>query len=298
MSPIKVIMLTLPAPLGVLPMKPFLTFIFFIFFITSFSLATILQESYSAIKLGKKHVGFSISRYEFDPKKKQWRVTSYVKTNSLAGNVTESLTATANNKLQPLFFKYNGAINKTTKSIRAVFSKNKMRAIIIENGRKKTIKKDLPKGTFLSSFLVYMLLKDEDGLKPGFRFSYNAIAEEDAGVYPGSSYIKNTTNYKKMKLYRVLTEFKKTKFTSLLSPKGEAIFTNSPVQKISLEMVPSSLIATKGFQVNTKALKRLFGTIPIGLKNSLVKNLWKNKNSIRNNQKTPSIQYRNQQKNQ
>ena len=265
-------------------MKHFVLNVALLITVPQFSLAgktqkKLIHESYSVIRSEKAKIGFAISRYEFYPKSKRWVFISYTKTNSLGGNITEKLIAVSDKKLKPVSFSYEGSQPGEQKKLRASFKKNKM--ILKEEitrsqkkPQKRTLTKTLPKGTFLSSFLNYMIFhsqqkKSHKKIKPGFRFSYNAVAEEDGQVELGSSYIQKKEAYKNLVLFRVITDFKKSQVTSLISPQGEAVYALSPVQKISVEMVTNPSQATRGIEYNAKDIQTLFGQKPKGLKNAL-----------------------------
>jgi hypothetical protein len=103
------------------------------------------------------------------------------------------------------------------------------------------------------------------------KYNYKAIAEEDAKVHSGTSLIKAETTFKGQPAYRVLNEFKDSKFVSVVSKTGEVLQTLAPLQKISTELVKSAAEATAGFKIPQKSLGILFGSVPVGNKNVLHK---------------------------
>ena len=229
--------------------------------------AKVLFEGYYKIKSQGKHVGFTVHRYEFKPKKKQFHSTYYIRTNPQAGDIKESLKAVADHKFHPISYQYTSQVKNKVKTIDAQFKGQKMTAMVSNGKTKNKVTRKIPKNSFLSTFLGYLML--QQGYKKGKNFSYKAIAEEDAKAYKGQALIKSEVKHRGQKAYRILNTFKNQKFVSLVSPKGEIFKTHSPVQQISTEIVSSPSQATKGLKVNSKALKILFGSVPSGQKHSL-----------------------------
>lgn len=232
--------------------------------------AEILFEGYSKVLSGGVPIGYSIARYEYDAKKKQFVATTFLKTNELGGNLTESLKAISSEDMKPVSYAYTTLIGKQAKTIDAKFTKDKFSALVTGE-KKETIAKDLPKGAFLSSFLAYVMLKSPQGLKSDTKYDFQAVAEEDAALYKGIAYVKSAEDYNGIKVLRVLNEFKGTKFISLVTEKGEVILTKSPVQGIATELVAKPSDATGSFPVPVATLKTLFGEVPTGQINEISK---------------------------
>lgn len=249
----------------------FATVIFFTQFLADFARAEVLFEGFSKVMSGGVHIGYAINRYEFDAKKKKFISTSFLKTGELGGNITESLTASATEDLKPIAYQYTTLVGTQTKTIDAKFEKNKLLATVRDGAKSEKIVKDLPKGTFLSTFLAYVMLRSKDGLKADTKYDYQAIAEEDAAIYKGLAYIKNLEDFNGLKAFKVLNEFKSTKFISYVSDHGEVFSTKSPAQSISTELVAQPSQATGNFQIPTSLLNQLFGEIPTGQLNEVAK---------------------------
>jgi hypothetical protein len=249
-----------------------------IFGISSFGSAEVIFEAYSKVFSGGVHAGFTISRYEFDTKKKQFTFTSFLKTNALAGNVMESIQATSKADLTPIQYSYTSLqgievpgtqVKTEVKTIDAKFAKGKMTADVKVGGKITKIKKDLPKGTFLSYFLVYAILNNPKGMTEDTKYEYQAIAEEDAEIVKGVAYVKSIEDQNGMKVYKVLNDFKNMKFVSYITKKGEILSTKSPADSIGSEVVAQSSSATAGFQIPTSLIQQLFGSIPLGTTNPI-----------------------------
>jgi hypothetical protein len=228
-----------------------------------FALAQVLFEGYSKILSGGVHIGYSISKYEFDTKSKQFIATTFLKTNELGGNLTESLKAFSTEDMKPVSYQFTTMEGPKVKTIDAKFEKGKMIAVV-DGAKKETITRDIPKGAFLSSFLAYVMLRSPQGLKSDTKYEFQAIAEEDAAVHPGIAYVKSAEDYNGLKLLRVLNEFKGAKFISQVSEKGEIVTTKAPAISIATQLVASPSEATMNFPMPTATLKTLFGEIPLG----------------------------------
>lgn len=229
--------------------------------------AEVMFEGYSTVRSGQTTIGYTILRYEFDAKKKQFTSTSFLKTNAAGNNVTESLKAVSNDKFQPISYSYTTKVGDTIKTIDAKFANNEMTATVGDGKTSQKVKVPVKKGTFLSTFLGYLML--QNGYKIDKKFTYSAIAEEDGAAYSGEAFIKAEEDFKGQKTFRILNTFKGAEFVSFVNPKGEVIGTVSPLQDISTELMATAAEATKGMVVPSDALKTLFGSVPAGKVNSL-----------------------------
>lgn len=233
--------------------------------------ADILFEGYSKVLSGGVHIGYSIVRYEFDNKSKQFVATTFLKTNEFGGNLTESLKAYSTDDMKPVSYQYTTLIGKDIKTIDAKVSNGKLIGTIKTGDKTEKISRDLPKGSFLSSFLAYVMLRSPTGFKADTKYDFEAIAEEDGTLNKGVAMIKNQEDYNGFKAFKVLNEFKGSKYTSMVSDKGEVFSTKSPVQGISTELVAKPSEATAGLNLPTSTLKTLFGNIPTGQMNEVSK---------------------------
>ena len=265
-----------------------------VFFSTLFTFiplkAETMFEGYYKIRLGGVPAGFIVQKYEFDNKKKQFFSTYYIKTNALAGNITESLKAVCNDKFEPVTYQYTSKTGESIKTIDATFKGNRMKALVSDGKMGNKIDREIPSGTFLSTFLAYMMLSR--GISNNKVYSYAAIAEEDGNVYNGKAMIQDTSKEFPFPTYKVLNEFKGTKFVSMMSEKGEVLGTKSPVQNIETELVKIPAEATHGFQIDTKSLRLLFGSIPTGKVNELGKSPIPQNDETSSNSNKPGIQHK------
>lgn len=233
--------------------------------------AEVLFEGYSKILSNGTPIGYTISRYEFDAKSKKFISTYFLKTAGQGMEITESLKAYANDELAPISYSYTSIVGKETKTIDAKFTGLKMTAQVKSGGKTQTIRKDLPKGTFLSTFLVYLMLKSKEGLKSDANYDYQAIAEEDAEIYKGQASVGKEEAFLGLKAFKVQNKFKDVRFVSYVNERGEALGTSSASQGVSTELVADPTQATVGFPMSTVILKNLFGEVPAGKTNMLSK---------------------------
>lgn len=233
--------------------------------------ADILFEGYSKILSGEQHIGYVISRYEFDAKKKQFISTYFLKTGKGPTEVTESLKAYADAELGPISYEYTTLAGKESKTIDAKFKAGNLSAVVKHNGKIQRIEKKVPKGTFLSTFLVYLMLKSKEGLKSETNYEYQAIAEEDAAIYKGQALVGKEETFNGFKAFKILNTFKDIKFLSYVNERGEVLGTNAMGQGITTELVGTPSEATAGLPYSPTLLKTLFGSVPEGQANVVVR---------------------------
>lgn len=237
------------------------------FTVTTSLAAENLFEAYAKVLLNGEHSGYIISRYEFDAKKNQFSSVYFLKTAKNAGDITESLKATAEADLTPVSYEYTSVIGKETKTIDAKFKNGTMTAVVKTNGKVSRIEKKIPKGTFLSSFLVYVMMKSKEGLKSDSNYGYEAIAEEDGSIQKGQALVGKEEVFNGFKAFKILNTFKGEKFLSYVNDHGEVLGTNVMAQGVNSEVVATAADATKGQSVNDTLLAALFGSVPKGENN-------------------------------
>ncbi len=231
---------------------------------------TILFEGYSKVISSTEHIGYIVARYSFDTKSKEFRVITFMKINSNGTTATETTRAVAKDNFAPVSYDYNFVSGKTTKSIQGRFRGNQFSAAILENGKKKTVETKLKEGTFLSSFLVYMMLKSKTGIQTGVPFKYKAIAEEDAKVYEdGDAKVGAIEKRNGFNVFKIANTFKGSTFDSYVTDRGEVFLLESLSQGLKVELVAKPNDATADFGLTVPILKELFGEVPVGTKNTL-----------------------------
>lgn len=237
------------------------------------SASEVMFEGYYRIDLEAKHIGYSVLRYEFDPKAKTFQVTSFVRAKMGNDIVQESFKGKTTDRFEPISYQYTSIIGKENKMIDASF-KGQIMNLSISDGkkvRKETHK--IPKGTFYSSFLPYMMLQKKLELNQAFK--YEALAEEEGNVYTGKSLVESKEKRGPYETFNILNSYKGEEFISEMAvikdPKnpdknirGEVFSTNSPAKKLSTQLVNSPSVATKGQVVPNKVMVSLFGGMPTG----------------------------------
>lgn len=242
-------------------MKYIILILFLIFMINLRAHSAVLQEGWFQVLLGTQHVGYQVYRYEFDEKKKQFKFTSFTKTNALGGDLTDSLQAVSTQGFEPISYQYTSQVGKESKLIDAAFKNGQMTARIVEKGQTRTETLKIKKETFLSYFLVYLMLNNKSGIKKGLSFKYDAIAEEDAKVYTGFADIKDLEKINGHEVFRVTNKFKNVQAISFITPDGRMMEVRQPTIGSQLK-IATQAEATKGFPSAEKSLKTLFKTIP------------------------------------
>ncbi len=240
--------------------------------------ADVLFEGYSKVNSGKDAVGYIVQRYEFDKSKHQFSTVAFTHLGAKAGNSNESMKAVCNDRFEPLSFSYTLQSKDKSKTIDGSFAKGMMTLKISEGGYLQTKKVKLDKGTFLSSFLGYLML--QNGFKVGKKFQYSAIAEEDGTVETGHALIEKEEPYHDNPAFKIMNEFKETQFTSWVTARGEILATESKAQGISTELVKDPKDATKDQVVPNSTLSLLFGKVPEGHANILSHPVSKNSNPV------------------
>lgn len=233
--------------------------------------ADVLFEGYAKILLSGIHVGFTVQRYEFDPIKKEFAATYYLKTNATAGNLTESLKARASSSLAPIGYQYTELTGEKARTIDASVRGETMNLSIKDGAKQNVLTKKVPKGAFFASFLAYVMLQGPEGIKSGAKYGYQAVAEEDGNLYTGEAYVTGEETVLGLSAFKVLNTFKGARFISWVTHKGEVIATKSPVQQIETEVVSTLQEATEGLSVNTNNLSLLFGGVPKGTENAVAR---------------------------
>lgn len=233
--------------------------------------AETLFEGYYKVTSGGVHVGYIIARYEYDEKKKQFLSTTFTKTNDLGNNLTESLKTISTQDMEPVSYSYTTLMGGKTKAIDAKFEKGKMTATVQQDGKSQKIIKDVPKGTFLSAVMIYMILRSKDGLKDNMKYDFQAVVEEDADILKGVSNIKGHEDVNGIKALKANNEFKDTKYITLLTDNGETLMTRIPANQLNAELVATPAQATGTITVPSALVKALFGDVPAGTKNVISK---------------------------
>lgn len=242
---------------------------------------TLFEGWYRVLSAGQ-HVGYVVQRYEVDPKTRIFTSTYFLKTNAFGNEVTEAVRAKAAENLTPISYQYTSKVGKKTKVIDAVFeggmpakkpTKTKSKidktpdglrivATVSDDGKVQKIDKVFPKGTFLSTFLVYLMLQNKEGIKVGNNYEYHAIAEEDGEAYNGKAFIKETAKQNGVEVFKILNTFKNIQFINHATAKGEVTYTKTPVLHLVSELATSADDARKSITLEEKSIRTLFGAVP------------------------------------
>ncbi len=259
-------------------MKPLLslTKVLVALLITTTASAEILFEGYYKLTLGPEHIGYIIQRYELDSPSKTFISTNFVLTKTADTSSTESLSAKANTKLEPLSYQYTRLEGTKSKAIDAIVKKNKLILKIVENGKAQAREVGLTDKTFFSTFLPHLMLKNPKGISVGNKFTYEAIAEEDGAVEKGEVYVKEQIKERGLDTFRTLNTFRlntprEEQFVNWVNFKGESIKTQVAALNLTAELVTDAKQAYGSLPFSESTIKLLFGNIPEGKINMLNK---------------------------
>lgn len=233
----------------------------------------IMFEGYYRIELESKPIGYTILRFSFDPKANTFEADSFLRAKFGDKIVQESLKAKATDKFHPISYQYTSQVGDQMKMIDATF-KGEVMTLKINDAKKirnETYK--VPKGTFLSTFLPYLLLQQKMELNEAFK--YSAIAEEEGNSYWGKAWIQSKEVKPGYVLFTILNKYKNEEFLSKMAivkdpknatknVKGEVLATTSPTKNHSIKLMASASQATEGQLIPNKTLLAVFGGIPTG----------------------------------
>lgn len=232
------------------------------------SYADVLAEGWYKLLLGQQHIGYIVQRFELDTKKNQVIMTSFLRTNTLGGDITESLQSFSTTGFEPISYQYSILKGKDATLIDGKFANGNATVKVTEKGETKTHKYKVPKGSFLSYFLGYVMTSFENpkdpsdkGIKVGRSFSYKAIAEEDGQLSDGTADVIGTEKINGHDTFRIRVKYKNIQSISSLTGSAEIAQINQPLSGHQVK-VTTREEATRGFPSSDKSLKTLFNTIP------------------------------------
>lgn len=239
-----------------------------IFLLAAGSRAEVLFEGYYKVTQFKKHIGFLVLRHEIDDKTKNFKTTSFIRLGAGGFDMTESYQAVSDAELAPVSLSYLAAGDQKTKTIDVKFKGQKMTGTVLEDGKKTKIDETVPKGSFLSSALYYLMLKSKTGLKTGTKFDYSAITEEGPVVMNGTVTVdKKMVSQGTNQLMKINNKFAGSDYDNLVSSRGEVISAVTPATSIESELVKDKAEATAGIKLSAGTLEKIFGSAPAGNKN-------------------------------
>lgn len=225
----------------------------------------VLFEGYYQVLLKGDAIGFSIQRYENIPKDKQFKTTSFLRTN-LQGQVsTESIVTISDQNLKPIRYEYTAIDHQTSRQLSAVVDGAKLKVTEVKAGKASVREVSLEPDLFFSQVLLYGILKSEEGLKVGVQKKYRAIAEELGEAASGSYKITKLDLFRsKIRSFEIENQFQNNKFMTWVSESGEVIKILDPLIDLTVTLVPAANQATQGQVVPHKVLNTLFGQKPLG----------------------------------
>ena len=231
--------------------------------IPAVSLAKSVQEGWYKVSIGTQHAGFFVQRIDFDAGKKQWTMTTYLKTSALGGNIVESVQSVSGKDLAPVSYLYATQTPNEAKTIKAEFVGKKIQLKISKGDKTETKDVEYKPGIFWSSALLYVMLSSKEGLKVGNSFAYEAIAEEDGKVSQGTAVVSGEEEFRGTKCFKILNTFKGAKYVSIVSETGVIYSIRHPLDSLEVIMVDNRDDAVGSISVSESMMKTLFGTEPV-----------------------------------
>ena len=212
------------------------------------------------------HIGFIFNRYSFDKKNKQFQMVQVVRTvNPLGQENTESLNATVDESFRPITFEYANSLGKETRSLSAIVAGNKMRTVVRYQGAMTTESIELPPKIFLGEFLIFMMMKNKDGLQARKSFVFDAISSRDGKIYRGESLVGGVVEVGKgLKASLVTTHYRGLTTLSKVTDSGKILTTEQSglegTKGQQVIMVDSDLSAIGNLNVPQELLVKIFGS--------------------------------------
>src|ERR1035437_4435778 len=205
-------------------------------------------EGYYRFELENKPVGYTILRFSFDPKANTFEADSFLRAKFGDRIVQESLKATATDKFHPISYQYTSQVGDQMKMIDATFKGDVMTLKINDAKKIRSETYKNPKGTFLSTFLPYLLLQKNLELNEAFK--YSAVAEEDGGSYNGKAWLQSKETKPGYVVFTIVNKYKGEEFISKMAivkdpknatknVKGEVLATLSPTKNHSIRLMAS-----------------------------------------------------------
>lgn len=232
--------------------------------------AKIIFEGYYKVTQFKKHIGFLILRHELDDKTNNFRTTAFTKLGKEGFDMTESYKVESTTDLTPVSLSYLAVEKKKTKMIEAKIKDLKMTGTVVESGKKIKLDTNIPKGSFFSSALYYLMLQSKDGLKQGTKFDYIAVSEEGPVAMNGTVTVDaQLVSVGTQQVLKINNLYAGSDYDNLVTLKGEVVATNTPGNQIESQLVKDPADAIAGIKISKGSLEKIFGTLPDGKTNHL-----------------------------
>jgi hypothetical protein len=195
----------------------------------------------------------------------------------------ESVKAKANDKFQPLSYQFTSQENDKTSGIDATFKGEVMTLKKFNSEKKNEVRNEtykIPKDSFLSTFLMFVLLKKDFPVNQPFK--YSGIAEELGVSSWGKTLVESKEPKGKIVKMKVLNSFEGQdsicNVAALPDPsakdkymKAEIVDVEVPSSGLTSKLVADASSATEGQTVPAKTLISLFGSVPGGKVNTVAK---------------------------
>lgn len=192
----------------------------FFFLLTAAQANTqILQEGgYKILSEQNKTIGFLVQRYEFDNEAEKFKHIYYSQRTTANGDIKESLVAEAAQNLRPIRYTFTTYSDSHAKTVEAQFTEQVMTATITEGEKKTSLQKRISEGTFLSSFLIYLIVQNK--LAVNSNYQYVAILEREASLLTGKATVPEETTLNGLKAFKVINTVEESNDVQYITSSG------------------------------------------------------------------------------
>ena len=218
-----------------------------------------------------QHIGYSIIRNEFDAKKKEHIVRSYLRIQAGSTQIQESRVIRSSDKLRPLSLEYRLITPQGTRTIDARISKGKMVGQVVTASGEQTLEKPVPEGAIFTGSLLSWIMgigaegtKEPRGLAVGRTYQMQGLDEETGDVHTGKINIPEETVQLGTPVYKVHFEYLGETHVSYIDKRGEVVKIEVPSSGVNAVLVANPSEATGNFAVPSAIVDQVFGSRPLG----------------------------------
>ncbi len=237
----------------------------------SFSAQPLFEGYYKYSDGTGQHIGYSIIRNEFDAKKKEHIVRSYLRIQAGPTQIQESRVIKSGDKLQPLSMEYRLITPQGARTIDAKVAKGKMVGQVVTADGEQALEKPIPQGAIFTGALLSWIMglgaegtKDPRGLAVGRTYQMQGIDEETGNVHVGKVQIPEEVVFSGSQVYKVLFEYLGETHVSYIDKRGEVAKIEVPSSGVNAVLVANPSEATGNFPVPSGIVEQVFGSRPLG----------------------------------
>ena len=199
-------------------MSLFLSSFFFLLTAAQANVQILQEGGYKILSEQNKTIGFLVQRYEFDNETEKFKHIYYLQRATANGDIKESLVAEAAQNLSPIRYTFTSYSDSHSKTVEAQFTEQVMTVTITENEKKTSLQQRISEGTFLSSFLIYLILQNK--LAVNSNYQYIAVLEREASLLTGKATVPEETTLNGFKAFKVINTVEETNDVQYITSSG------------------------------------------------------------------------------